>query len=283
MRTQSQSEILSTGDIFELVPDLDREFLMVDEKIAYIVLGFRDACMEVAELGGQNRDSRIVMARDIPAPGEFTKWRFTQSLTTLRDHYTSAVLAVLRESMDDLRTVEGIEGASLRLENVDTQKTGKGDFSAYVRLKNGLFSQASYNFGGKQPVRPVLRGVDPVELGVIPEHLIIRRDEEVSFDPGINDLTLGEQDAAAIKAMAQERGLLMYPESYIGGRIIRQGHNDNALVRIEAYLASDTPDTPAEFPDVKSAHEAVVAILKVIQISKPRTNSVPTTKPLARL
>ncbi|MFA7686126.1 MAG: hypothetical protein WCX95_05010 [Candidatus Gracilibacteria bacterium] len=256
MKTYAPSELLSPGDIFDETTEAGEE--SPENQVSYLVMDVQAACMRVAELGGENRNDRIVLAKDMPEPGSFNKWRFSKKLAGLRGDYVDRVLSILRESLPDLRTLEGMEGAYTTLEDIDADEVGQRNFSSYVKLgKNGLFGQVAYGFGRGRSVCPTLRDFDVKRFGIIPERYKVRGDEE-AYTADVWDLALDQRGANAIKAIADGNGILMAPDSYIGYPVFPNSWHDRAVTGIEGYLPGEEPGRAKHFPDVKSAHSAVL-------------------------
>ena len=254
MQTYDSSELLSSGDIFDETPDSGAE--QGADQVSYLVMGFQGSCMKVAELGGQNRDNRVVLAKDIPAPGTFKKWRFNKRLEGLREDYAHNALAVIRESLSDLRVVESFEDVHVTFNDSNVDERGQGNFTAYVRLGDeGLFRQVAYDFGRGKSVCPVLRHFDIDRLGVIPDRYRVKGDPR-AYTADIWSLALDQRGADAIKALAEGHGILMFPDSYIGYPVIPQSYRDRAVSEIQGYIPGEG-DRAKHFMDIKTAHQAV--------------------------
>ncbi len=260
MHTFEDSEVLNPGDIFDLVDGSDIE-CPVDELVSYLVLSFNNACMQVAELGGEDRNYREVMARDIPAPGEFSKWGFRKNLSDRRGGYVRRVLGVMRESLVDLRTAETIPKANISWNNGSSMARDDAPFTIHQSLPDGLFRQVKYPFGRGALVRPILQHFDIDQLGALPPELVHRTEDGIamSYDPRIHDTTLDSAGAQAIQQVAEQNGLLMFPDSYLGYPLFAQRRSDRAVSGIQGYLPAEDGEREKSFPDLASAHEAVMA------------------------
>lgn len=249
MKTYGADEMLKAGDLFELTQDPD------SGASVFLARGFSQGCLQVAELDGENRDSRLVAPRDLPMPGEFSRWPLRIGMDGLREDYARDVLAVLRGSLTDLRFAVG-QDMQLFFDGVNRE--GRSPFSAYAKLPDEfLFRRAVYGFGG-QLIRPILDEVDVNKLGVIPEEWIHRaKDGKVTgWDAKVEEMRVQAEHIPSIDAVASDACVQVYPGIFEGSNIFPQNQRDRALSTMHGYL----PEDP-RFNTLKEAHEAVQALV----------------------
>ena len=96
LTTHPEQDLLHKGDVFFL-PSIERlkewEDKSLGAPVAYLLAGFHEAYMQVLTLKpGEKAESRLVLPKDIPSPGEFIR------LLTLR-HFSPALR---RETLDTI-------------------------------------------------------------------------------------------------------------------------------------------------------------------------------------
>lgn len=249
MRTHAADEMLKSGEIFEITPPPDSGARV------FLARGFTQGCLQVAELDGENRDSRLVAPRDLPLPGEFLKWPLKIEVDGRRDDYARDVLAVLRGNLTDLRfAVE--QGMNIFFDGV--HPGDRPPFSAYTNLPDTfLFRRAVYGFGG-QAIRPRLDAVDVDQLGVIPPEWIHRSTDGSmrSWDAQVREMSVKEGHLPRIAEAASRAGLLVYPDVFLGANIFPESQRDRALSTMNGYL----PEDP-RFESLEEAHAIVQALV----------------------
>lgn len=251
MRTFAPDELLQPGDLFSLTAPQD------SGPSVFLARDFAQGCLRVAELGGENRNARLIAPRDLPLPGEFLKWPLKIAVDGLRDDYSRDVLAVLRGNLTDLRFAVA-QGMNIFFGGVHA--SDQPPFSAYADLPDAfLFRRVVYGFGG-QLIRPFLDSVDVNQLGVIPPEYIHRdQDGRVqSWDAKVNDLRVTEGHIPAIKQQAEQAGVQVYPEYFQGANIFPISQRDRALSTMRGYLQEDA----LQFESLEEAHDAVQALVE---------------------
>lgn len=250
MRTFAPEELIKSGDLFTLTPPLD------SGASVFLARGGAQGCLQVAELGGENRDARLVAPHDLPLPGEFSRWPLNIEVDGRREDYVRDVLSVLRGNLTDLRfAVE--QGMAVFFDGV--HGNDRPPFSAYATLPDDfLFRRAVYAFG-RQRVRPTLDAVDVNQLGVIPPEWIHRSEDGSvrSWDAQVNELRVGDDHLPKIAEAAARAGVRVYAEFFNGANIFPENQRDRALSTMNGYLPEDTP-----FESLEEAHAAVQALVK---------------------
>ncbi len=247
MKTYDPKEVLAPKDIFS-IPD---KKISISEATAFIVLGFRDECMRVAELNGKKRDDRRVLPKGIPEPGEFEKYEIQGFQLDPLDR----TLTILRNSWEDLQTAKKL-GKQPILWDTHHQNSHHPYLKTTLEFSQGLFTKAIYYFGRKNNgVTVVLSDFnDAILKRAFPTHLSPHKG---------NGVTFSSTELFNNNSSPQERwGVFVHPEIYIPTPHQPLSTNSISLNDLYGYMATLNKDTPRPtvFKTLKEAHDAVSAI-----------------------
>lgn len=254
MKTYAPDEVLKPGDIFETLGAPGNSTPESPQSPTYLVRSFRDACMVVAELGGQNRDERIVHPADIPRLSEINKWQLNVRVEGGGIVFNPNRLKELRACIDDLRTANTIGAYTI-------QGAENGHFASYLNLPHmAPFGQIIYVIGRPGVIQPSFASFDLAKLGAIPEDSVKRgEDGNIRVYNMSGDARMTAQGVEPIRRVAEFMGLLMYPESYVGARFFPLNHNDHSVAHIRAYIPGEANRThPRTFSNLAAAHSAAM-------------------------
>ncbi len=140
--------MLAAGDVFIADPEGHRN---PDEPFAYLCEGFKDYYMQIAELGGQNRNNLAVLFQDIPnAESRRTLGRMQSDGPTIR------LARDLRGVLDPLKEAAAVP-LSEKLDMV-FRPSPIGVFLATQPLKGRLCTRADYLVGDDGNVELAFKG-----------------------------------------------------------------------------------------------------------------------------
>lgn len=254
MNRSPSGSFLRKGDIFEAHGPAA---LSADSAIpAYIVLGLNRLAMQVAEIGGQNRDEIEVSVCGGPSALGIHKWQMRCEAGGTTDGYLKSKLPQLRRHLTNFRYADRI-GAHTNLcaSNFSGPVDAVGIFN---HVDSPLFYQSQYLFLENGGVLPSMRLFDLGLMGVIPETRITRNENgsAATYDVGIDDCVTPAQRLAA-DDFATRYDLLMHTDMYVRARLFSTNKYEG-LDRIEGFFKDDSGVAPRVFSQLKEAHSAVL-------------------------
>ena len=249
MRTLEAHEIIQSGDLFELKSRREGE-------PAYLSRGFSGSYLQVAEIGGENRNKLYVAPSDLPPPDSYQKWPFQAPVEGKVETYVNGILDTLRTNLSNLRfaiehnfTLSGISPVP------------EEPLPVYENLPEGnLFGRALYRLHGGG-VRLFFTEVDVTQLGVINESYIRRGSEGAppSFDGAVSDMTVTSEDIECIEAAVTKAGFVCNAGAHVSANIFPKGQRDSlALSHLTGYL----PGVAITYSSLAEAHAAVQQAIK---------------------
>ncbi len=253
MKTSSPESQLKPGDIFDTQTDRGEAS---DNVPSYLVLGFRDLAMRVAEIGGNNRDDLVVDSGDKPSALDIRKWRMRCEAAGTTDSYLKSKLSQLRRHLGNFRYANTI-GSYTQL-CVPTYSGGVDAVSYFNDIDSPLFCQSQYLFFDDGSVLPSMRLFDLGAMGVFSQERITRGENgrATTFDAGIDD-KVNTTQLSAVSEFASVHNIIMFTDAYRNARLFSTNQREG-IDRIEGFFRDDTGTHPRRFSRLQDAHNAVL-------------------------